>query len=144
MAAFNKFNQFVADVGSGVHQMQTGTTHVYKVMLTNSAPTAANAVKADITEITAGNGYTAGGPTVGTVTGSQTSGTFKFTGGTDPVITATGNIGPFRWVVLYNDTPTAPAKPLIGFWDYGSSVSLATGETFTVDLDQANGILTLA
>ena len=113
-------------------------------MLTNSAPTAANAVKADITEISAGNGYTAGGVSVGTITGSQTSGTFKFVGGTDPVVTASGAVGPFRYVVLYNDTATSPAKPLIGWWDYGSAVTLASGETFTVDLDQANGILTLA
>lgn len=144
MASFNKFNQFVADVASGVHQMQTGTSQVFKVMLTNSAPTAANAVKADITEISAGNGYTAGGVSVGTITGSQTSGTFKFVGGTDPVVTASGAVGPFRYVVLYNDTATSPAKPLIGWWDYGSAVTLASGETFTVDLDQANGILTLA
>lgn len=144
MASFNKFNQFVADVASGVHQLQTGTSQVFKVMLTNSAPTAANAVKADITEISAGNGYTAGGVSVGTITGSQTSGTFKFVGGTDPVVTASGAVGPFRYVVLYNDTATSPAKPLIGWWDYGSAVTLASGETFTVDLDQANGILTLA
>jgi hypothetical protein len=144
VAAFNKFNQFVADVASGVHQMQTGTSHVYKVMLTNTAPTASNAVKADLTEISAGNGYTAGGISVGTITGSQTSGTFKFSGGTDPIWTATGAIGPLRYAVLYNDTPTSPAKPLIGYWDYGSSVTLASGETFTVDLDQTNGILTIA
>lgn len=144
MASFNKFNQFVADVASGVHQLQTGTSQVFKVMLTNSAPTAANAVKADITEISAGNGYTAGGVSVGAITGSQTSGTFKFVGGTDPVVTASGAVGPFRYVVLYNDTATSPAKPLIGWWDYGSAVTLASGETFTVDLDQANGILTLA
>jgi hypothetical protein len=144
VASFNKFNQFVADVASGVHQLQTGTSQVFKVMLTNSAPTAANAVKADITEISAGNGYTAGGVSVGTITGSQSSGTFKFVGGTDPVVTASGAVGPFRYVVLYNDTPTSPAKPLIGWWDYGSAVTLASGETFTVDLDQANGILTLA
>lgn len=144
MASFNKFNQFVADVASGVHQLQTGTSQVFKVMLTNSAPTAANAVKADITEISAGNGYTAGGVSVGTITGSQTSGTFKFVGGTDPVVTASGAVGPFRYVVLYNDTATSPAKPLIGWWDYGSAVTLASGETFTVDLDQANGILTIA
>jgi len=124
--------------------MQTGTSHVYKVMLTNTAPTAANAVKTDITEISAGNGYTAGGTSVGTITGSQSSGTFKFVGGTDPVVTASGAVGPLRYAVLYNDTPTSPAKPLIGWWDYGSSVTLASGETFTVDLDQANGILTIA
>jgi hypothetical protein len=144
MASFNKFNQFVADVASGVHQMQTGTSQVFKVMLTNTAPTAANAVKADITELGAGNGYPSGGVSVGTITGSQSGGTFKFVGGTDPVITATGAVGPFRYVVLYGDTPTSPAKPLIGWWDYGSAVTLASGETFTVDLDQTNGILTLA
>ena len=144
MATFNKFNQFVADVASGVHQLQTGTAQVFKVMLTNTAPTATNAVKADITEMGAGNGYTAGGVSVGTITGSQTSGTFKFVGGTDPVVTASGAVGPFRYVVLYNDTATSPAKPLIGWWDYGSAVTLASGETLTVDLDQANGILTLA
>jgi len=144
VATFNKFNQFVADVASGVHQLQTGTAQVFKVMLTNTAPTATNAVKADITEMGAGNGYTAGGVSVGTITGSQTSGTFKFVGGTDPVVTASGAVGPFRYVVLYNDTATSPAKPLIGWWDYGSAVTLASGETLTVDLDQANGILTLA
>jgi hypothetical protein len=144
VASFNKFNQFVADVASGVHQLQTGTAQVFKVMLTNTAPSATNSIKANITEISAGNGYTAGGVSVGTITGSQTSGTFKFVGGTDPVVTATGAVGPFQYVVLYNDTPTSPAKPLIGWWDYGSAVTLAVGETFTVDLDQANGILTIA
>jgi len=144
VAAFNKFNQFVQDVASGVHQMQTGTTHVFKVALTNTAPVATNTVLANITEITAGTGYTAGGISGGTVTGSQTTGTFKFTLGTDPVWTATGSMGPLRYAVLYNDTPTSPLKPLIGWWDYGSSVTLATGETFTVDLDQTNGVLTIA
>jgi hypothetical protein len=144
VATFNKFNQFVQDVASGVHQMQTGTTHVYKIALTNTLPTASNTVLANITEITAGTGYTAGGISGGTVTGSQSSGTFKFTLGTDPVWTATGSMGPLRYAVLYNDTPTSPLKPLIGWWDYGSSVTLATGETFTVDLDQTNGVLTIA
>lgn len=142
MAAFNKFNQFVQDLASGVHQMQTGTTHVFKVALTNTAPVATNTVFANITEITAANGYTAGGISGGTVTGAQASGTFKFVLGTDPVWTATGAVGPFRYAVLYNDTPTSPADPLIGWWDYGSSISLATGETFTADLDQTAGVLT--
>jgi hypothetical protein len=144
MASFNKFNQFVQDVCSGVHQLQTGTSHVLKVALTNSAPTAANSVIADITQVANGNGYTTGGATVGTITGAQTSGTMKVTGGTDPVFTATGSVGPFRYAVLYNDTPTSPLDPLIGWWDYGSSVTLLTGETFTVDIDQTNGLFTLA
>lgn len=144
MASFNKFNQFVADLASGVHQLQTGTTHVLKVALSNTAPSSANAVLADITQVSSGNGYTTGGISVGTITGAQTSGTFKLTGGTDPVWTASGAGFTARYAVLYNDTPTSPAKPLIGWWDYGSSVTLAAGETFTVDLDQTNGILTLA
>jgi hypothetical protein len=143
--SFNKFNQFVQDVASAVHQLQTGTAHVCKVLLTNTAPVAGNSVKADLTEISAGNGYTAGGATVGTITGAQTSGTFKCTGGSDPSWTASsGTIGPFRYAVLYNDTPTSPADPLIGWWDYGSAITLADGEAFTVDLDQVNGMFTLA
>ena len=145
MAAFNKFNQFVQDMASGVHQFQTGTSHVLKVLLTNTAPVATNSVKADLTEISAGNGYTAGGTTVGTITGAQTSGTMKVSGGTDPVITASGgSIGPFRYAVLYNDTPTSPADPLIGWWDYGSSISLSSGDSLTVDIDQTNGLFTVA
>jgi hypothetical protein len=144
MASFSKFNQFVQDVCSGVHQLQTGTSHVLKVALTNTAPTAANAVIADITQVASGNGYTTDGATVGTITGAQASGTMKVTGGTDPVFTATGALGPFRYAVLFNATPTSPLKPLIGYWDYGSSVTLVSGETFTVDIDQTNGLFTLA
>lgn len=144
MASFNKFNQFVGDLAAGVHQLQTGTTHVLKVALTNVAPTAANSVLADITQVANGNGYVTDGISVGTITGAQVSGTFKLTGGTDPVWTATGAGFTARYAVLFNSTPTSPLKPLIGWWDYGSSVTLAAGETFTVDLDQTNGILTLA
>lgn len=144
MAAFNKFNQFVADVASGVHQLQTGTTHVLKVALTNTAPLATDSVLANITQVANGNGYTTDGISVGTITGSQTSGTFKLVGGTDPVWTASGAGFTARYAILFNSTPTSPLKPLIGWWDYGSSVTLAAGETFTVDLDQAAGIFTLA
>lgn len=144
MAAFVKFNQFVQDVCTGVHQFQTGTSHVLKVALTDTAPTAANTVIANITQVANGNGYTTDGASVGTITGAQTSGTMKVTGGTDPVFTATGALGPFRYAVLFNSTPTSPLKPLIGYWDYGSSITLAAGETFTVDIDQANGLFTLA
>jgi hypothetical protein len=137
MATFNKFNQFVGDLGLGVHNLNTGTL---KIALTNTAPVATNATLSNITQITAGNGYTAGGSTVPTTAYSQTTGTGSLTGG-DVVFTATGAVGPFRYAVLYNDTPTSPADPLIGFWDYGSSISLANGETFTVDIGAS--ILTL-
>lgn len=138
MAAYNKFNQFTKDLIDGVHDFDG---HTFKVALTNTAPTSSNTVLANITQITAGTGYTSGG-TATTVTTSTSSGTAKIVG-TDVVFTATGSMGPFRYAVLYNDTPSSPADPLIGYWDYGSSVTLATSETFTVDFDATNGIFTL-
>ena len=141
MATFNKFNQFVEDVAEKVHNLGADT---HKVMLSNTAPAATNAVKADITEISAGNGYTAGGTAASITSSAQTSGTYKLVLA-DVVFTASGgSIGPFRYAVLYNDTPTSPADPLIGYWDYGSAVTLAAGETFTVDFSAANGVLTIA
>lgn len=141
MAAYNKFQQFVEDIAKGVHNLDTGAL---KIMLTNTAPVATNSVKADLTEIGAGNGYAAGGTAVGGQDAEHTTGTLKLVGN-DVVFTASGGtIGPFRYAVLYNDTPTSPADPLIGWWDYGSSITLNDGETFTVDLDATNGILQIA
>jgi hypothetical protein len=141
MAAFNKFNAFVENVAEKVHNLGSDTL---KVMLTNTAPSASNSVFADLTEISAGNGYTAGGTAVSISASSQTSGTYKLVG-SDVVFTASGgSIGPARYAVLYNDTPTSPADPLIGWWDYGSSITLASGETLTVDFDPSAGILTVA
>lgn len=141
MAVFNKFNNFVADIANKVHNLGSDTL---KVMLTNSAPAASDSVKADLTEISAGNGYNAGGIAVTGVISSQVSGTYKLVSSADPVLTASGTVGPFRYAVLYNDTPASPADPLIGWWDYGSAVTLGTGETFTVDFDQTDGILQIA
>jgi len=142
MAAFNKFNQFVDDLADGVHAF---ATHSFKVMLVNTAPVATNSVKADLTEISAGNGYTAGGNAAALTSSTQSSGTYKLVLADPATWTASGgSIGPFRYAVLYNDTPTSPADPLIGYWDYGSSVTLAAGETFTVDFDATNGVLQIA
>ena len=129
MAAFNKFQQFVEDLGKGVHNLDTGALKIY---LSNTAPdAAADAVKADLAEITNQNGYTA--PIDISAGYTETGGTGTLTG-TDQVVTASGGtVGPFRYVVLYNDTPTSPADPLIGWWDYGSSITLQDGETFTTD-----------
>lgn len=111
-------------------------------MLSNTAPAAANAVKTDITEISAGNNYSAGGTVVGSVTSTQSSGVYKLVPAADVVFTASGGtIGPFRYAVIYNSTPGS--GNLIGWWDYGSSIILQNGETFTVDLDNVNGILQL-
>lgn len=138
MASFNKFNAFVADVANKVHNLGSDTL---KIMLSNTGPVATNAVKADITDLSTANGYTAGGVAVTGITSTQTSGTYKLVSNADPVVTATGAIGPFRYAVLYNST--AASGNLIGWWDYGSSITLANGDTFTVDLDQVNGILQL-
>lgn len=140
MASFNKFYPFVEALAEKVHDLGSDTL---KVMLTNTAPSATNSVKTDITEISAGNGYTAGGNTASVSSSSQTSGTYKLVLADPSTWTASGgSIGPFRYAVLYNDT--AASKNLIGWWDYGSSVTLASGEQFTVDFDATTGVLTLA
>lgn len=136
MAAFTKFNQFVEDRGRKVHNLNAD---VIKIMLTNTAPAAANAVLADITEISAGNGYTAGGATVASTAYAQTSGTAKMIGNAVTFTASGGSIGPFRYAVLYNSTPTSPLKPLIGYWDNGSSITLADGESEKVAADAGGG-----
>jgi hypothetical protein len=131
MAAFNKFEAFSEHLAEKVHDLNADTLKVY---LTNNAPdAAADAVKADLVEsVSNGNGYTGGGHDTQNAT-SRTGGTTSVTG-TDITITASGGtIGPFRYAVLYNDTPTSPADPLIGWWDYGQSITLNDGESFTVD-----------
>lgn len=139
MASYNKFLVFTKDLIEGKHNFASNT---FKVMLTNTAPVNTNSVKADLTEISAGNGYTAGG-TATTITSSTSSGVAKVTG-TDIVFTASGGtVGPFRYAVLYNDTQTSPAKPLVSWWDYGSSITLNDTETLTVDFDATNGIFTV-
>jgi hypothetical protein len=113
-------------------------------MLSNVAPVATNATKADITEISAGNGYSAGGTQASFVSGAQSSGTYKLTLN-DVIFTASGgSIATFRYVVLYNDTPTVPTDPLIGWYDYGTTLTITSGNSFTVDFDGSNGVLTIA
>jgi hypothetical protein len=140
-ATFNKINSFVENLAEKVYNLQSDTL---KVMLTNTAPVATNSLKGDLVDITAANGYTAGGNTLTVSSSAQTSGTYKLVIA-DSVFTATGGtIGPFRYAALYDDTPASPLKPLIGWYDYGSSITLADGETFTVDFDGTNGVLTIA
>lgn len=127
MAAFNKFNAFVEHLAEGVHNLQTGQL---VVALTNTLPVATNSVLADITQISYTN---LSSRNVTTSTSSQTSGTYSLVCN-DLVLTASGAVATFRYVVLYNDTPTSPADPLIGWYDYGAGgVTLANLETFTVD-----------
>lgn len=143
MAAYNKFQDFSEQLANGAQNFASDT---YKVALSNTAPVATNTALANITQISAGNGYTSGGTTT-TITLSETTGTTTVSG-TQVVFTASGgSIGPFRYVVLYNDTTTTPVnKPLVAWWDYGSSITLADGETFTVKFSNTSpgAIFTLA
>lgn len=130
MATFNKFNSFVEALAEKKHDLGADTL---KFMLTNVAPVATNSVKADLTEISAGNGYTAGGTAVGISSSSQTGGTYSLVPSADVVFTASGGtIGPFRYVAFYNDTATN--DELISWYDYGSSITLNDTETFTIDV----------
>lgn len=137
MASYNKFQDYAEQVNKAVHNW---STHTFKAMLTNSAPVATNTIAANLTDISAGNGYSAGGMTLDTVTLSETTGTAKVTIA-DEVLTASGgSIGPFRYVAIYNDTATSPADALVCWYDYGSAITLASGETFTLDFDATNGL----
>jgi hypothetical protein len=141
MATFNKHNQFVEDTPHQVHDLSADTL---KVALTNTAPVATNSILTDLTQITAENGYDAGGTAASITSSGQTSGTYKLVLADVVFTAANGTIGALRYADLYNDTPTSPLDPLIGWWDYGSSITLQDTETFTWDADATTGILTLA
>lgn len=134
MATFNKFNSFVEALAEKTHNLGADTL---TVALTNSAPSASNTVLANITEISYTN---LSSRVLTSVTSSQTGGTYTLDAA-DLVLTASGTVPTFRYVVLYNDTATS--DELIGYYDYGSAVDLLNGETFTITFD-ASGILTLA
>jgi len=135
VATFSKFQPFVEAVAEKKHNL--GSDQLV-IALTNTVPVNTNAVLTDITQISYTN---LSSRNVTTSASAQTSGTYKLTL-TDLVLTASGAVATFRYVVLYNDTATN--DDLIGWWDYGSAVTLANGETFTVDFDGTNGVLTIA
>lgn len=133
MAAFNKYNCFVQDVANKRHDMKTGTADIYRVYLTNTAPAATDTSYSSSGEPANANGYTTLGPSIGTITGAQAGGVFSFSGGTNPSWTASGgSIGPFRYAILYN--ASAAGTPVIGYWDYGTSITLTNGNQFVVQL----------
>ena len=132
MATYTKFYQFTDDLCSGVHNFSTNAIKFY---LSNATPDqSADAVKTDLAEITNQNGYTA--PVTITVSSvTQSTGTCSVAVSDPAVVTASGGtVGPFRYVVIYNDTPASPLDPLICYYDYGSSITLNDGETFTLDM----------
>lgn len=143
MAAYNKFNLFTQDLSNAVHSFKAAA-QTFSVMLTNTAPVATNHLYGDIsaTELATGGGYTAGGIS-SAMSDSSASGVEKVLATN---VTWTGNgggFGPFRYVVVYNTTPTTPLKPLVSWYDFGSSISLNAGDTFTVAFDATNGFFTV-
>lgn len=140
MAAYVKQQPFPEHVAEKVHNLGSDTL---KVALSNTAITVSWDVLASVTQIANGNGYLTGGAQASQTSSAQTTGTYKLVLA-DVTWLASGAMGPLRYAVLYNDTPTSPADPLIASWDYGSSVTLASGESFTWDADPTNGILTIA
>lgn len=129
MAAFQAFNTYTKNQAEGVHDL---AGHALKIVLSNVAPSPANVVLADIAQIAAGNGYVAGGQAVSVVSSSQSGGVYSLALA-DVTFTASGGpLGPFRYVVLYDDTPGT--DPLIGWWDHGSEVTLAPGAPYIVGL----------
>lgn len=141
MAAYTKFQATVEHLAEKVHNLGADTL---KILLAASAPSAASdAVRGDLTdELSGGNGYTAAGHTVTITSSAQSSGTYSLVGNDLTYTASGGTIGAFRYAVFYNDTPTSPADPLLGYWDYASSITLNDTETFTVDF--GSSILTLS
>jgi hypothetical protein len=145
MAVFNKLNGFVEHLSEGVHNL--GSDQLV-LALSNVAPSSettpptsstAGCILANVTEIS----YTGLSTRDLTTTSSaQSSGTYRLVLD-DLTLSSTGTVGPFRYIYLYNTTPTSPADPLIGYFDYGANLTLNTGESLTIDFDQASGAITL-
>lgn len=138
MAAFNKYQKGVEALVEGIN----AGSDVWKVALSNRTPVVASDTNlASAVEISAGNGYTAGGNVAATVSSTETSGTYKLVLTSPDTWTATGgSIGPFQYAILYDST----TDDLVGYWNYGSPVTLSVGESFSVVLDGTSGVFTVA
>jgi hypothetical protein len=136
MATLTKFYSFVEAIHEKKHNLGSDTL---KVLLTNTAPSLSNTVKADISgELSTANGYTAGGATITITSSAQSSGLYTLIASDVTWTASGGSIGPFRYAVIYNDTATN--DELIGYIDYGYSVTVASGQTFTIDFDATSGL----
>jgi hypothetical protein len=129
MATFNKFNQFVEDLAHAKHDF---STHALEVALTAAAnaPVATNSILANLTQITYTN---LSSRVITTSTSSQTTGTYSLVLNDLTISAAGGAANPFRYVAVFNQTQTSPADPLIGWYDYGSDLTLQDGESLTID-----------
>jgi hypothetical protein len=144
MASFNKVNDFVVNA---VHNMDLASDQI-AVALTNTAPGSessnpvsdGNGIVGNLTQISYTN---CSSRNVTTTSSSQTSGTYKLVLA-DLTLTASGTVGPFRYIYIFDDTVTSPADPIIGYYDYGTSLTLNSGDTFTLDFSPTNGVIQLA
>lgn len=128
MASYVKFNQFVEDVAHGVHDLSADQL---VVALTNTAPSSTYTTLADIAEI---NYVNCSSRLLTRSASSQTDGTYSYGAADLTIRAANGHVGPFRYVVVYNDTPTSPQDPLICYFDYGAPVTLASGQSLLFTL----------
>ena len=130
----SKVNKMKENLAAGLcGNLFTGSTDVFKLVLTNAINLTTAKALSDVTQITGGGttGYTTDGAVIAINTGGVVTGTYTLILATTPIVWTAGadTAGPFRYVVLYNSTPAG--KPLLGSYDYGSSITLAAGETFT-------------
>lgn len=133
-ATYNKFQDFTEQLGKGVHNF---SSHTFRLALTNTAPVATQTGLDLVTNHpppAAANGYTTGGHVV-SGTWAESSGTGTLSDDSVVITASGGSIGPFRYAILYNDSATSPADALIGWWDYGSSITLGDGEPLTVNFN---------
>jgi hypothetical protein len=141
VATFNKYNFFIDEISKGGHNFQASP--VLKGALTNTAPDVTTQTVWNTTvapEPVAAVGYTAGGNTLTISSATTTAGVFKLVLADTTFTAGAGSIGPFRYFIIYNSSAT---NKLIGYYDYGSSITLATTETFTPDFDPSTGALTI-
>ncbi len=143
MASFNKVNDFVVNA---VHNMDLASDQI-KVALTNTAPGSessnptadGNGIVGNLTEISYTN---CSSRDITTSSSSQSGGVYKLVVA-DLTLTASGTVGPFRYIYIFDDTVTSPADPIIGYYDYGTSLTLNNGDTFTLDFSPSNGVIQL-
>lgn len=138
MATYVKYQKGVEALLEGINS----GSDTWKIALSNTAPNVStNATLSDAAEISAGNGYTAGGNTAAVSSATQTGGTYKLVLSSPTAWTASGgSMGPFQYAILYDST----TNNLVAYWDYGSSLTLNTGDSFTVNLDGTNGVFQVA
>lgn len=142
MASFTKVNDFVVNLANAM-DLDADTL---VVALSNTDPTSGtnvvsdgNGVLANISQISYTN---LSSRTLANVTSTQTSGTYKLSADDLTLTASGGSVAAFRYIVIFDDSVTSPADPVIGYYDYGTSLTLNDGDTFTIDIG-TNGILTL-